>query len=159
MQKLLFSLLIFYSLSLAGQSKSIDRFRKEFKEDNNVFIYSSTLKMLNTEENPEFSELIKDIDEIRMLIYSGGKKHFVTDEITRLKDNLRDEQYHDLMILTEKGNKIYLYGKEKREKTVGFVALVESMDKFIIIDVVGSLDFNKFMQLKSKLDTKLEIQP
>jgi hypothetical protein len=159
MQKLLFSLLFFYSLSLAGQSKSIDRFRKEFKEDNNVFIYSSTLKMLNTEENPEFSDLIKDIEQIRVLTYSSDKKHFVTDEITRLRDNLRDEQYRDLMILTEQGNKIYLYGKEKREKTVGFVALIESIDKFIIIDVVGSLDFNKFMQLKSKLDSKLEIRP
>jgi hypothetical protein len=155
MQKLLLPVLIFYSLSLAGQSKSIDRFRKQYKEDNNVFIYSSTLQMLNAEKNPEFSDLVKDIEEIRVLNYIKANHSFKPDEIAGLKNNLKDENYQELMVLTEQGNKIFLYGREKREKTVGFVALVEDQEKFVIIDVVGNLDIKKFMQLKNKLDTKL----
>ena len=155
MQKLLFPVLILYSLSIAGQSKSIDKFRKEYKEDNNVFVYSSTLKMLDTDENPEFADLVKDIEEIRVLNYTIANQRFTADEIKDLKNDLKDEQYKELLILTEQGNKVFLYGKEEKEKTVGFVALVENTETFMIIDVTGGLDFNKFMQLKSKLDTKL----
>ncbi|MBN1414404.1 MAG: DUF4252 domain-containing protein [Bacteroidales bacterium] len=155
MLKIIFPVLIFYSLSAAGQSKSIDRFRKEFKEDNNVFIYSSTLKMLNTEENPEFDDLVKDIEEIRVLNYIKANQHFKADPITGLKKNLTDELYKELMTFTDQGNKILLYGKEKRGKTVGLVALIENKEKFTIIDVAGNIDFNKFLQLKKRLDTKL----
>ncbi|MBP1670313.1 MAG: hypothetical protein H6Q21_2679, partial [Bacteroidetes bacterium] len=85
MLKIVFPLLFFYSLNLAGQSKSIDQFRKEFKEDNNVFIYSSTLQMLNSENNPEFADLTKDIEEIRVLNYTKAGRKFTTDRITALK--------------------------------------------------------------------------
>jgi len=155
MQKLLFPILIFYSLSVAGQSKSIDRFRKEFKEDNNVFIYRSTLQMLNAENNPEFSDLVKDIEEIRVLNYIKANQSIKPEEISNLKNNLKEENYQELMIFAEQGNKIMLYGREKREKTIGFVALVEDREKLMIVDVVGDLDMKKFMQLKNKLDTKL----
>jgi len=155
MLKLVFPLLFFYSLTMAGQSKSIDQFRKEYKEDNNVFIYSSTLQMLNTENNPEFADLIKDIEEIRVLNYTRANQKFTADRITTLKTSLKKEEYTELMIINEKDNKINLYGREKRGKTVGFVALVENPETFVVIDVDGNLDIHKFMQLKSKLDTKL----
>jgi hypothetical protein len=155
MLKIVFPLLFFYSLNLAGQSKSIDQFRKEFKEDNNVFIYSSTLQMLNSENNPEFADLTKDIEEIRVLNYTKAGRKFTTDRITALKTSLKEEKYTELMIINEKDNKINLYSREKRGKTVGFVALVENPETFVVIDVDGSLDIHKFMQLKSKLDTKL----
>ena len=155
MLKIVFPLLFFYSLNLAGQSKSIDQFRKEFKEDNNVFIYSSTLQMLNSENNPEFADLTKDIEEIRVLNYTKAGRKFTTDRITALKTSLKEEKYTELMIINEKDNKINLYSREKRGKTVGFVALIENPETFVVIDVDGSLDIHKFMQLKSKLDTKL----
>ena len=155
MLKIVFPLLFFYSLTLAGQSKSIDRFRKEFKEDNNVFIYSSTLQMLNSENNPGFADLIKDIEEIRVLNYTRANQKFTADRITTLKTSLKKEEYTELMIINEKDNKINLYSREKRGKTVGFVALVENPETFVVIDVNGNLDIHKFMQLKNKLDTKL----
>jgi hypothetical protein len=155
MLKIILPLLFFYSLNVAGQSKSIDRFRKEFKEDNNVFIYKSTLQMLNTENNPEFANLIKDIEEIRVLNYTKTNRKFSADQIATLKNSLKKEKFVDLMIINEKDNRINLYNREKKGKTIGFVALIENPEKFIIIDVDGSLDLNKFMQLKNKLDTKL----
>ena len=155
MLKIVFPLLFIYSLTVAGQSKSIDRFRKEFKEDNNIFIYSSTLQMLNTENNPEFADLAKDIEEIRVLNYTKTNLKFTADRISALKSDLKEEKYTELMVISEKENKINLYGREKRGKTVGFVALIDNTDTFVIIDVDGNLDFEKFMQLKSKIDTKL----
>ena len=73
-------LIFFYSvlipLVLLSQSKSIERFRKSYKEDQNLFFYSSTIKMLNTENDSAFEDLIKDVEKIMVLFYDKGKQQF-----------------------------------------------------------------------------------
>ena len=148
-------LLLVCSQFVSGQSKSINRFRADHPENSNMFFYSSTLKMLNTENVPEFADLIKDIEEIRILNYDKEKQHLSSEYITGLKKALENEDYNNLMMMNEKGNAINLYSRERHGKTVGFVALVEDKVSLTLIDLVGSIDVKKFMQLKSKLDTKM----
>jgi hypothetical protein len=140
---------------VSGQSKSISRFRADHPENSNMFFYSSTLKMLNTENVPEFADLIKDIEEIRILNYDKEKQHLSSEYITGLKKALAGEEYNNLMMMNEKGNAINLYSREKKGKTVGFVALVEDKGSLTLIDLVGSIDVKKFMKLKNSLDTKM----
>jgi hypothetical protein len=148
-------LLLFCTQFVSGQSKSISRFRADHPENSNMFFYSSTLKMLNTENVPEFADLIKDIEEIRILNYDKEKQHLSSEYIAGLKKALAGEDYNNLMMMNEKGNAINLYSREKHGKTVGFVALVEDKVSLTLIDLVGGIDVKKFMQLKSKLDTKM----
>jgi hypothetical protein len=147
--------LLICSQLLSAHSKSISRFRADHPENSNMFFYSSTLKMLNTENAPEFADLIKDIEEIRILNYDKEKQHLSLEYIAGLKKALESEDYNNLMMMNEKGNAINLYSREKHGKTVGFVALVEDKGSLTLIDLVGSIDVKKFMQLKNKLDTKM----
>jgi len=140
---------------VAAQSKSIERFRKLHKEDQNVFFYSSTIKMLNAENEPEFADLIKDIDKVMVLLYEKDKQKLKTEEIAGLKNDLHEEKYVPLLLINENGNTINLYKRDKKEKTVGFAALVDNKDNFVIIDVKGSIDFKKFIEFKNKIDLKL----
>jgi len=142
-------------LIVAAQSKSIERFRKVHNEDQNVFFYSSTIKMLNTENEPDFADLIKDIDKVMVLLYEKEKQKFNTQEIIQLKNDLEKEKYVPLMLINENGNTINLYKKDRKEKTVGFTALVENKEKLVIIDVMGSIDFKKFIEFKNKIDLQL----
>lgn len=135
-----------------GQSKSITRFRSDFKENTNVFFYSSTLKMLNAENNPELASMLNDIEEIRVLNYDKASQKFNQDDISGLKKALHEENYMDIMVINENGNSINLYNREKRGKTVGFVAIVENKESLVLIDLIGSIDVKKFMELKNKLD-------
>jgi hypothetical protein len=139
----------------AAQSISIERFRKLHKEDQNVFFYSSTIKMLNTENEPGFSDLIKDIDKVMVLLYEKQKHKFSTQEITELLNDLQKENYVPMLIINENANTINLYKRDKKGKTVGFTALVDNKDNLVIIDVKGSIDFNKFIEFKNKIDLKL----
>ena len=139
----------------SAQSKSISRFRADHPENSNMFFYSSTLNMLNTQNLPEFADLIKDIEEIRILNYDKEKQHLSSDYIAGLKKELVSEEYNNLMMMNDKGNAISLYSREKHGKTVGFVALVEDKKSLTLIDLVGSIDVSKFMQLKNSLDTKM----
>ena len=150
---LIFLMLLYTSLSF-GQSKSITQFRTKFKENSNMFFYSSTLKMLNADNNPEIADMLKDIEEIRVLNYNKAEQQFSGDEIAGLKASLQDENFHNIMAVNEKGNSINLYSREKRGKTIGFVAVVDNRENLVLIDLVGSIDVKKFMDLKQKLDNR-----
>jgi len=154
MREIFLLLLIFSTTGLFGQSKSITRFRSDFKENSNMFFYSSTLKMLNTENNPELADMFDNIEEIKVLTYKKAEQRFNGDDITGLKNALKEEEYNNLMMINEKGNSINLYSREKHGKTVGFVAVVENRESLVLIDLIGSIDVKKFMELKQKLDTR-----
>ncbi len=150
--------LIFILLSptlLWAQSKSVTRFRADFKENANAFFYPSTLKMLNPNSDPDLAAIIDGIEEIRVLNYNKAEQRFGASEINTLKKNLQEETYNNLMAINEKGNTINLYGRDKKGKTVGFVAIVENSSNLIVIDLIGTIDIKKFMELKKQLDNKI----
>ena len=89
MHKISLLFLMILPVSVFGQSKSITNFRSDFKENSNMFFYSSTLKMLNTENNPEFADILKDIEEIRVLNYTKSAQKFDRDDISGLKSALQ----------------------------------------------------------------------
>jgi hypothetical protein len=153
MQKALFILLVFYTGGIFAQSKSINQFRSDFKENTNMFFYSSTLKMLNTDSNPDLAKILNGIEEIRVLNYDKAAQKFNNNDIANLKNALKEEAYNALMMINEKGNAINLYSREKHGKTVGFVAVVENRTNLVLIDLIGAIDVKKFMELKQKLDT------
>jgi hypothetical protein len=150
-----FFLLLFCTQIICGQCKSITRFRADHPENTNMFFYSSTLSMLNTENNPDLAGLLKDIEEIRILNYDRQKQHLSKEEITALKKAVASEEYNSLMSMNDKGNSISLFSREKRGKTVGFVAVVENPESLTLIDLIGCIDVQKFMELKQKLDTRV----
>jgi hypothetical protein len=148
-------LLLVCTQFISAQSRSISRFRTSHPENSNMFLYSSTLKMLNTENVPEFADLIKDIDEIRILNYDKEKQRLSPEHVKGLKNALTGEDYKNLMMMNEKGNAITLYSREKHGKTIGFVAIVEDKGTLTLIDLVGSIDVKKFMELKNSLDARM----
>ncbi len=148
-------LLLAATFNVCGQSKSITRFRSSFKETSNMFFYSSTLKMLNTENNQELADIFNDIEEIRVLNYSKASVGLSKANIAALKKSLTDEEYRVIMMINEKGNLVNLYNREKRGKTVGFVAVIESQEGLVLIDLIGSIDVKKFMALKEKIDLRI----
>lgn len=154
MRKSFLLILLVLPAVIYGQSKSITRFRSDFKENTNMFFYSSTLKMLNAENNPELADMLDEIDEIRVLNYDKAAQKFTNDDILHLKNALKDEEYNNIMMITEKGNAINLYNREKHGKTVGFVAIVENGESLVLVDLIGSIDVKKFMELKKRLETR-----
>ncbi len=150
---ILFGLAVIHVI-VSAQSESIEKFRKLYKEDKNVFFYSSTIKMLNTENEPEIADLLKDIDKIMVLIYEWEKQKFDHKEIMQLKKDLQGEKYLPLLVINENNGSIDLYKRDRKNRTVGFAALATDQDNLVIIDVKGSIDFGKFMKFKEKIDLK-----
>ena len=148
-------LFLYISTAVLGQSKSITEFRSDFKESNNLFFYSSTMRMLNPNNNPEFAGMLDGIEEIRILNYNKTDRKFENEDVTDLKKNLQKEGYNYLMMISEKGGGIELYSREKRGKMRGLVALVENAETLLLIDMTGSINVENFIKLKQNLDLKL----
>jgi hypothetical protein len=51
-----------------SQSKVMRHLADEFPEARALVFYYSSLNMLNIDDNPEFSEMIRDIEKIKVLI-------------------------------------------------------------------------------------------
>jgi hypothetical protein len=154
MRKLIVLLLIPLSLQAFSQSKSVTKFRSDFKENSNLFFYSSTLKMLNTENNPDFAGILEDIEEIRVLNYQKSVQKFGKEDIAALKSELAKESYNNIMMMNEKGNSVNLYNREKKGRTTGMVAIIENAQDLILIDLIGSIDVKKFLELQKKIETR-----
>ncbi len=154
MRKILVLLFISVTLQAYSQSKSITSFRSDFKENSNMFFYSSTLKMLNTENNIEFAAILEDIEEIRFLNYQKSAQKFTKDDISALKSKLQGESYNNIMMMNENGNSINIYNREKKGRTTGMVAIIENSQELILIDLIGSIDVRKFLELKNKIQTR-----
>jgi len=151
MRKIFLLLVMILPALVFSQSKSITNFRSDFKENSNMFFYSSTLKMLNTENNSEFAEILDGIEEIRVLNYTRSEQKFDKDDLARLKGDLQKETYNTIMMINEKGNSINVFGRERKGHTVGMVAIIEDTGNLILIDLIGTIDIKKFMALKQKL--------
>jgi len=154
MRILLVIFILVQPLITAAQSKSVTRFRSDFKESSNMFFYSSTLKMLNSENNPDLSEILENIEEIRVLNYKKADQKFSKEDISDLKGSLEKETYNNIMMINEKGNSINVYNRERKGRTTGMVAIVENMESLVLIDLIGNIDVKKFLQLKQKLDSR-----
>src|SRR4030065_805650 len=114
MRKILLLILSILSVSVFCQSKSITNFRSDFKENSNMFFYSSTRKMLNTENNPEFADILDGIEEIKVLNYNKADQKFKKEDVAGLKSALQDEAFNNIMTINEKGNSLNVYGREKK---------------------------------------------
>lgn len=156
----LFCLVLFVGILIPeiilGQSKSITHFRSDFKEDFNVFFYSSTLKMLNKDNDPELAAILDEIEEIKVLNYNKQQPAFKADDLTALKNALDKESYKNIMMVKENGNSIQIYNREKKGKTYGFVAIIENTQSLVLIDLIGSIDIQKFLALQKKIPFKTD---
>jgi hypothetical protein len=86
------------------------------------------------------------------LNYTKAEKNFTPENIISLKESLKKEQYNNIMMINEKGNSVNVYSREKRGIPAGFVAIVENNETLMLIDLIGSINIQKFMELKKKLD-------
>ena len=111
-------------LSIA-QSKTTKAFNEDHEDAFTLFFYSNTLKMLNQDDNPEFEELIKDIDKMKFIRVDKAKENVGKDEYKELVADYYDEDFEDLMTMRHEGMNVNAYIKEDDGVTTGIILLMQ----------------------------------
>jgi DNA repair exonuclease SbcCD ATPase subunit len=151
---ILLTTLIGMGLVSFGQSKTTQDFHKKHQNAFTLFFYNNTLKMYIPEDNQEFTEMIKDLEKVKVVKIDKVKDKFSKTDYATLVKNYKDEKFEDLMSMNKDGSDIQVYIKEKNGKTLGLVILMNEKDSLTIVDILGSIPFNKIAEFAMKVENK-----
>ena len=122
-----------------GQSKVMRNLADEFPDARALVFYYSSLNMLNLEDDPEFSEMIRDIEKIKLLIIDKEDNEFNTNVTTAIKNDLKKYDFEELMTVKSKDYDIGVFIIEDDGDIEGFFFLMDEEDSLIAVDLVGSM--------------------
>ncbi|MEQ8927720.1 MAG: DUF4252 domain-containing protein [Fulvivirga sp.] len=151
MIKTLTILLLALPVFCLSQSKTTKEFHEDHEDAFVLFFYSNTLKMLNQDDNPEFEELIKDIDKMKFIRVDKAAENVGKDDYKELVASYYDEDFEDLMTMRHEGMNVNAYIQEDDGVTTGIVLLMQDEESLSILDIKGSVAISKLATLISKV--------
>lgn len=139
---------IFPWLLSCNRTDSITRFSKENKMDKQYYVYPSTLRMVNLEENEEYYKLIEGFKKGQFYSLSISAEN--TGLVNELKDDMMDEGYEEVMFYKSRDRDVTVYLWERKVPKIA--AIVENDSTYNIIQVEGLVNIAKFPELMEYLD-------
>lgn len=150
MKKILLLLILVPAIA-HSQSKVMRNLADDFPEARVLMFYHSTLNMLNLEDDPEFAEMIRDIEKIKVLIIENSltddKKAVVAD----LKLDLGKYDFEELMTINSKDYDIGVYINDDDGNIEGFFFIMNEEESLITVDLVGSMPVSDVGMLIDKM--------
>lgn len=155
----IFLLVSFIAISgiASAQSKTTEALAKKHSDALSLFFYNNTLRMLNQSNDPNFDELIKDIEKMKFLMIKKDEKNFNTSGYKALVGEYKAEAFEEIMTSRFEGKNFDIFLKEKDGKTRGMLVLVNDTESLYVLDILGSINVNKVTDLYSTLDKSSDI--
>jgi hypothetical protein len=138
----LFFLLTFSSV-ICAQSSAVTEFKDNHDTSLALYFYPSTLRMINLQRNPEYDEMIKEIEKARFFKLDSGAA--TQADITALGNTLRKEGYEEMMVMKSKSNDIEVLGLEKH--TPEIVVISRNGDECMLLELKGMINIAKIPKL------------
>jgi len=149
------ALALFISLSASAQSDAIERFFKDYQENEDfsvVYVSPKMFKMVskvtNESEDKELAAIVKDLKGLRILTTKKSPAKIYSEANKRL--NIKE--YEELVTVKEKDSNIRFITKESNGLISELLLLVGGKDEFVLMSFVGTIDLNKIAKLAKKLD-------
>ena len=142
--------ILFTTLAISGFSqKSLNRFiHKYAKAPHAEHVHLgwpvfSIAKAFIKEDNEDAS-IVRYIRKINVLSFETGNKQVLEQDIARLKQELLNENYEELVNVKSQGNKVTILGKIKDDNIIKECILLVAEDKeSTIVHLKGNLPMDK----------------
>ena len=135
-------LLSLLTLLLALTGYSQESILKDFAEDRRDYklaLYPSTLRMINIQKDPNFDELVSDIE--KLLIYTLDSATSASGSYTDFIDEYRERDFEEYITMTGTVNLIIL-GKDEE-----YVGVTGSNDQAAAFYLKGAIALHKIPEL------------
>lgn len=155
--KIFFSLAlaIFVNFSLSAQADAIERFFKDYQENENFTVvyvspkmFQMVSKVTGESEDKELASIVKDLKGLRILTSKVNPDKTYKEANRRL--NVRE--YEELVTVREKDSNVRFVTKESNGMISELLLIVGGKDEFVLMSFVGNIDLNKIARLAKKLD-------
>lgn len=144
---------VFSLLSIKGysQSTTVRRTIDQVSRWKVYFLYPSTIRMINVDQNPEFYDLISEIENIKVIkLTQEEMKKYKVDSL-EISNQLKSESFQEIMSLHTNQRKIRMLGKYEQIANPTIVALVmQGEEGFLFIEIVGEIDLAAAVKLLQK---------
>ena len=141
--------MIMLGLLSCNKTDSITRFSEENKMDKQYYVYPSTLRMVNLEENEEYYKLIEGFEKGQFFSLLNTPEN--SNLISKLKDDMTKEGFEEAMFYKSKDRDVTVYLLEKN--TPKIAAILEGDSTFNIVQVEGLINITKLPALLEYFDT------
>ncbi|MEM1122627.1 MAG: DUF4252 domain-containing protein [Bacteroidota bacterium] len=144
MKKWVFSLLFLWLGSGVGygQFETIQSLKDSNRVQVGFYFYPSTLRMLNFQNDPAISELIRDIQRLNLL---SLRDNFTAAEYYDVIDQLLSEEgYEEYFIWDDVQSEVQILGKASEQRIIG---LADYEQRFYVVDLQGTIDLLKLPDL------------
>ena len=143
--------------SVMGQSKTTLELEKRYSDSFKLFFYKNTLRMINQAENPEFDQLIENIEKMKFLMVKKDDKKFDNSEYEKLAMQYEKESFDRIFKSRIDGRNFDIYLRDSKGFKPGTVVLVNDSSNLYVLDIVGTFDVTKAGSLFKTLDSSTDI--
>lgn len=137
---------LFFIATLTFKGFSQEAPLKEFAEDRSNYkfcLYPSTLRMLNISQNPDYNEMVNDIQ--KLLIYQLDSATAAGNEFKEVMRGYEDRNFEEYASMSGGGQTLIILGNDSREEMIGVFG--QDGDNLLMFFLKGTIGFQKIPTL------------
>ena len=143
--------------SAQAQTKTTELLDKK-TDGTSLYFYKNTLRMLNQKEDPQFDEMIKDIEKIRFVMIDVREQNFTKADYNSLKaDYTKKEFYEEIMNGRMDGKSMNIYVREDNGKVKGTIIMAQDSSNLYVLDILGKIAIEKASSLFKMIDENSDV--
>jgi len=142
-----------------GQSSTVTQLEKT-TNGYKLYLYQSLIRVMNTDKNPDFNMLIRDLDHLKVVTSDANGPVALKAAFTSLDKSVKAEGFEVIMSVDNKDYKCHLMEKTSWRGDPTYVASF-LMDGYAgVLEMKGTIDLNYINALKSlDMDKLKELAP
>lgn len=155
---ILVSIFLVTALSF-GQSSTVTQLEKT-TNGYKLYLYQSLIRVMNTDKNPDFNMLIRDLDHLKVVTSDAKGPIALKEAFTSLDKSVKAEGFEVIMSVDNKDYKCHLMERTSWRGNPTYVASF-LMDGYAgVLEMKGTIDLNYINALKSlDMDKLKELAP
>ena len=137
----------------SAQIAAVENFLAENPKLDKYFVYQSTLRMLNSENDPAFNKLIKNLKKINAYV-APGSSEVSTHSYQKMLTELQNDKFETLVSAKQQGVKLNLLMRDKGNNSY-YVLAAHDEDSFALLEMDGSLNLEYLSSIEGVNFTQL----
>jgi hypothetical protein len=110
--------------------------------------YPSTIRMINLKNDPEFNEMVRDIENIRL--YRYGEKGLSTEKIRSAMRHLMDKGFEDVLLISGNQQNTHLMAHNDYKGRPVIFGYIKRPEDSYLIEIAGLFNIAQLPDLMAR---------
>lgn len=140
-------LALFSAATVFAQSKATRNLQESVENERSLYLYESTLRALNADNNAELAKLIEGVEKVTVVMINKSEDEKPVSHFKTLVKDLESEGYEEMMTVNGPESRFGWYVVNGNDPE-SFVAVMEEAGQFFLFDLQGKLDLSLITSLE-----------